>query len=239
MCGGQILIHPCSHVAHIFRKETPYKFLDNENIFVTIFKNYKRVTLVWLDEYKSLIYAVNPDIKRLDGGDVSSRSQLRKNLNCTTFRHYIETFQLKNFPFSYQWIGTISNSDHQCLDSMCGPDISKSVRGFVSVQACHMDGGNQIFMYTTTKKLQFDELCLEPDDEHTGKQEERKILFTVCEDNRQEQNWLYNEETNQLVHEKTQDCLDVMTDTSVVIDKCNSERQLQKRSFGKEVELIL
>ncbi len=73
MCGGRIIIHPCSHVAHVFRKETPYKFLDDESIFVTIFKNYKRVALVWLDEYKQLIYAVNPDIKRLNGGDVSDR----------------------------------------------------------------------------------------------------------------------------------------------------------------------
>jgi hypothetical protein len=30
MRGGRILIHPCSHIAHVFRKETPYKFFEFE-----------------------------------------------------------------------------------------------------------------------------------------------------------------------------------------------------------------
>ncbi len=107
MCGGRILIHPCSHVAHVFRKETPYKFLESESIFVTIFKNYKRVALVWLDEYKQLIYAVNPDIKRLNGGDVSERLQLRQKLNCSSFKNYLQMFQLKNFPFNHRFIGSV------------------------------------------------------------------------------------------------------------------------------------
>ncbi|CAF4021241.1 unnamed protein product, partial [Rotaria sp. Silwood1] len=80
-----------------FRKEPPYKFLESESVFVTIFKNYKRVASVWLDEYKQLIYAVNPDIKRLNGGDVSDRIQLRKKLKCSSFKDYLKRFQLKNF----------------------------------------------------------------------------------------------------------------------------------------------
>jgi polypeptide N-acetylgalactosaminyltransferase len=108
MCGGRILIHPCSHVAHIFRRETPYKFLQSESIYATIFKNYKRVVLVWLDQYKRLIYAVNPDIQNLDGGDVSERIQLRQKLNCSSFTNYIQMFNLTNFPLNYRFIGSVS-----------------------------------------------------------------------------------------------------------------------------------
>lgn len=164
MCGGRIIIHPCSHVAHVFRKETPYKFLESESIFVTIFKNYKRVALVWLDEYKQLIYAVNPDIKRLNGGDVSDRLELRRKLNCSSFKHFVQMFQLKNFPLNHRFIGSvrfvllhsihsnrrnsfilqISTSKRRCLDSMTGPDISKGLNSQVSAQDCHKDGGNQV-----------------------------------------------------------------------------------------------
>jgi polypeptide N-acetylgalactosaminyltransferase len=108
MCGGRILIHPCSHIAHVFRQEILYKFFESESIFVRIFENYKCVALVWLDEYKQLIYAINSDIKRLNGGDVSDRLQLRQKLNCSSFKHYLEMFQLKNFPFNYRFVGSVS-----------------------------------------------------------------------------------------------------------------------------------
>ncbi|CAF3468045.1 unnamed protein product, partial [Rotaria sp. Silwood2] len=73
-------------------------------------------------------------------------------------------FQLKNFPFNHRYIGTISTSNHRCLDSMMGPDVSKGLNTKVLAQTCHKDGGNQIFLYTTSNKIYFDELCLEPAD---------------------------------------------------------------------------
>ena len=42
----------------------------------------------------------------------------------------------------------------------------------------------KVFLYTTTNKIHFDELCLE------GKN--KKIIFTMCDDNRIEQNWIYD-----------------------------------------------
>ncbi|CAF1339293.1 unnamed protein product [Adineta steineri] len=235
MCGGRILIHPCSHVAHVFRKETPYKFLEHESIFVTIFKNYKRVAAVWLDEYKHLIYAVNPDIKNLDGGDVSDRLELRERLNCSSFKSYLQMFKLKNFPFNHRYIGSISTTNRRCLDSMMGPDISKGVNTPVLAQACHSDGGNQIFLYTTTNKIYFDEMCLEPSDEKTTN---RKIIFTMCQDDKFEQNWEYDEKTLQLKNQfYDRYCLQALSNADVILAPCDTYAPGQKWSFNQEVDL--
>ena len=53
MCGGKLETIPCSHVGHVFPKESPYprpKFL----------KNTVRAAEVWLDDYKRHFYIRNP-----------------------------------------------------------------------------------------------------------------------------------------------------------------------------------
>ena len=46
---GTLVTVPCSHVGHIFRKRSPYKWLPGVNV---VKKNAVRVAEVWLDEYK-------------------------------------------------------------------------------------------------------------------------------------------------------------------------------------------
>lgn len=53
-CGGSIEIHPCSHVGHIFRSRSPYKW--ERSIYETLLKNKARVAEVWMDEYKHIYY---------------------------------------------------------------------------------------------------------------------------------------------------------------------------------------
>jgi hypothetical protein len=50
---------PCSHVGHIFRKRSPYKWLPGVNV---VKKNAVRVAEVWLDEYK--VYKKKNILKR-------------------------------------------------------------------------------------------------------------------------------------------------------------------------------
>ena len=54
MCGGSLEIHPCSHVAHVFRATSPYKW--GGDIYRILKKNSVRLAEVWLDEYKQFYY---------------------------------------------------------------------------------------------------------------------------------------------------------------------------------------
>ena len=54
MCGGTLEVHPCSHVAHVFRFVSPYNWGgDVTNILK---KNHIRLAEVWLDDYKQYYY---------------------------------------------------------------------------------------------------------------------------------------------------------------------------------------
>ena len=55
MCGGVLEIVPCSHVGHIFRKRSPYKWRTGVNVLK---KNSIRLAEVWLDDYKTYYYEV-------------------------------------------------------------------------------------------------------------------------------------------------------------------------------------
>ncbi|KAK0165512.1 hypothetical protein PV328_004019, partial [Microctonus aethiopoides] len=53
MCGGTLEIVPCSHVGHIFRKRSPYKWRSGVNVLK---RNSIRLSEVWLDEYAKYYY---------------------------------------------------------------------------------------------------------------------------------------------------------------------------------------
>ena len=69
MCGGSLEITPCSHIGHIFRKRSPYKWMTGVNV---VKKNSVRVAEVWMDEYKHYYYErFNHDLGNF--GDVTER----------------------------------------------------------------------------------------------------------------------------------------------------------------------
>ncbi|XP_050098601.1 putative polypeptide N-acetylgalactosaminyltransferase 9 [Anopheles aquasalis] len=88
MCGGRMVIVPCSRVAHIAKHTHPY--LDHVGKDV-ILKNSLRLAEVWMDEYKQIMFDVYGIPRYLVGmfGSVAARKAVRQRAGCGTFRDYI------------------------------------------------------------------------------------------------------------------------------------------------------
>lgn len=87
MCGGQLLIMPCSRVGHIFRKRRPYGSPGGED---TMAHNSLRLAHVWMDEYKDQYLSLRPDLIGRSFGDVSERIALRQRLQCQSFKWFLD-----------------------------------------------------------------------------------------------------------------------------------------------------
>ena len=86
MCGGTIEILPCSKVGHVFRDTMPYTTAKGAHE-----RNLKRVIDVWLDNYKAVVYSIQPKkFQFIDSGDISRRLKLKEQLDCRNFTWYLQ-----------------------------------------------------------------------------------------------------------------------------------------------------
>ncbi|KAI3387631.1 hypothetical protein SNEBB_000196 [Seison nebaliae] len=227
MCGGELLIVTCSHVGHIFRKQTPYTFPGGTSSI--IYHNTKRLIDVWGGKYKEFFYSQMPELKKVDAGDISERLDLQKKLKCKNFEWYIENvFPNSQLPLNSKHVGQLKHDQTSyCLDSM-GRKQGESI-GMIS---CHEHGGNQILVYSNINELVMDGLCLDVSSMFS------EVKLMQCHKLKGNQEWLYLKATSQLRHIASNQCLTFsLSRNKPTVDTCSVRDARQKFLLDSKFEL--
>ncbi|XP_039484714.1 putative polypeptide N-acetylgalactosaminyltransferase 9 isoform X2 [Drosophila santomea] len=215
MCGGTLEIVPCSHVGHIFRKRSPYKWRSGVNVLK---KNSVRLAEVWMDEYSQYYYHRIGNDKG-DWGDVSDRRKLRNDLKCKSFKWYLDNIYPELFiPGDSVAHGEIANMQHgMCLDAKEKSEEETPV----SIYECHGQGGNQYWMLSKAGEIRRDDSCLD----YAGKD----VTLFGCHGGKGNQFWTYRENTKQLHHGTSGKCLAISeSKDKLLMEECNQSLSRQQ-----------
>ncbi|XP_050462462.1 putative polypeptide N-acetylgalactosaminyltransferase 9 isoform X1 [Cataglyphis hispanica] len=221
MCGGTLEIVPCSHVGHIFRKRSPYKWRSGVNVLK---RNSIRLSEVWLDEYAKYYYQrIGHD--KGNYGDVSERKALRKKLGCKSFKWYLDTIYPELFiPGEAVASGEVRNlgeGGNTCLDS---PARKADLHKPCGLYPCHRQGGNQYWMLSKTGEIRRDESCLD----YSGSD----VILYPCHGSKGNQQWIYSPQTNHIRHGSSDKCLAITeSKQQLVMEECSPNAPRQRWSF--------
>ncbi|CAF0944565.1 unnamed protein product [Adineta steineri] len=229
MCGGTLVTAPCSHVGHIFRKRSPYKWLPGVNV---VKKNAVRVAEVWLDEYKKYYYErFNYDLGEY--GDVSSRKLLRQKLQCKSFKWFLTEIYPEQFiPGDAVASGEIRNvAAGFCVDgSTDHKNYHKPVIGY----PCHSQGGNQFFMLSKLGEIRRDDGCLDFSGGVNDANKDDKVIVYPCHGMKGNQQWQFKE-NNQIYHPVSSLCMSLSDDNKHIrMSQCDDNNQRFKWSWKRK-----
>lgn len=201
-CGGRVEIHPCSHVGHIFRDFHPYSFDGKDSHGY----NTLRTVRVWMDEYSKYFFMTRPDLLTADAGNLTQRLELRKKLNCRSFKWYLDNvYDHRKFVYDQEVraYGYVRNAySDLCIDILNKQEASGETAGLYT---CEMNmihpvnvTTNQLFSYSNSREIRREESCLtvapevakhedsegddlDLDNENSGR-DFRKVLLSMCEE---------------------------------------------------------
>uniref|UniRef100_A0A914EGR8 Ricin B lectin domain-containing protein n=1 Tax=Acrobeloides nanus TaxID=290746 RepID=A0A914EGR8_9BILA len=235
MCGGSIEILPCSHVGHIFRAGHPYNMTGRGGNLDVHGTNSKRLAEVWMDEYKRLFYVHRMGLKDMDVGDLTERKEIRKRLNCKSFKWFLENVIPDKFipDENVKAYGLVrNNGETLCLDTLQRLENKGTV--ILGVFSCQLGGSSsQMFSWSNDDQLRRETTCvdIDPRPQPNGK---HKVLLRECSSNLSK---FSHKPYGTLRHESSSLCLDV-TDVNSGDDlffaPCDETKIGQKwRFYGK------
>ncbi|XP_045593722.1 polypeptide N-acetylgalactosaminyltransferase 2 isoform X2 [Procambarus clarkii] len=221
-CGGSLEIVPCSRVGHVFRKQHPYTFPGGSgNVFA---RNTRRAAEVWMDEYKKYYYSAVPLAKSVNYGNIQSRLELRKKLNCKNFKWYMDNVypELKIPDIGHASFGVFKQG-LKCMDT-----LGHRAEGTIGLYACHGTGGNQEWSVTRDKLIKHSELCLSLPEPRPG----TALILAPCQ-NSDLQKWIRTEGDRLIKADGLNLCVDSAKERAVglVVENCDKTITTQRWSF--------
>ncbi|KAF4531969.1 hypothetical protein B566_EDAN010216 [Ephemera danica] len=235
MCGGSIMVIPCSHVGHIFRDFPPYIInKDSHGI------NTARLAHVWMDEYKRLFFLNRPDLRVVRTGDLKSRIELRERLQCRSFHWYLENVYPAKFVTdenvqAYGKVRPRGVKPSMCLERLQREqplrDNKRPLEYTLGVVSCRSNydalTSEQIFALTMLGELRWDDHC-------AVLTNNTRILLEHCShDMDQQQQWEYTK-GSQLRHRTSGLCVAAERldhAAEVAVEPCKDETPYQIWSF--------
>jgi len=202
-CGGVVEWVPCSHVAHIYRgPRTESIHPAGGNPFQSSI-NHMRVAHVWMDEYAKYFFIRQPEIQKLDYGDISKQKAIREKLQCKPFKYFMENVAydlVKKFPLppdNHVW-GECRNTEHQVCLNQLGANYGQKI----GVANCKNWSG-QIFRLNVEGEISSSEHCFVSDKDMVMKKfclDYQGIWNPVGE-------WKYEADKKQIYSTKEKKCL--------------------------------
>ncbi|XP_046332991.2 polypeptide N-acetylgalactosaminyltransferase 5-like [Haliotis rufescens] len=213
MCGGKILISPCSRVGHIFRLKSPY--VNVGDTFLS--KNAARVAEVWLDEYKWFHFKSNP-FSPSDFGDITGAKELRSKLKCKHFDWYLENI--------YPELFISGSGDHFGQISHVGTGLCLSAPGWEQPLAMFTCDTGTIWESDKMLEIRHNIYCV---DFYPGVHQAPST--SMCKSEQTTQVWTFKKVEGQILHQMTNTCLTVKDAKSITLEPCVPGDVSQKWSW--------
>lgn len=235
LCGDGMFEIPCSRVAHTFRNKNYYKSEKGDDY---VAKNLKRITEVWLDEFKHKVYENSPKrYANVIAGDLTQPKEVKKLLNCKPFRYYLEyvaTEMLQRYPLEdpgYFAAGAIQSKiqaqdgKHYCIDTN-----QTGTKGLMVLKKCHFNlvhpPEHQNFKLTWHRNIKHSkkDVCLQ-----------QNIQLRDCHYLGGNQLWKFDLRTSQIISPLLNQtkCLSADINNQVItLAECHPEDNNQKWNWG-------
>lgn len=192
-----------------------------------------------MDDYKEYIYNKSPKRWSIDPGNISKQIENRKQLNCKSFKWFLETVApdlIQHFPPVEPapfMSGIIQNSINKgkCLDSYA----LKKPNRLVGITKCSVNTTHPLFsqMWHLSWRKDIrntDNTCVMID----SSAPDTPLKLYRCSNKNFDHTWRYDEDKKWMIYDRFPNCCLELNEktSSMVINMCDSFNELMKWDWG-------